>query len=246
VKVIVRDSAEQLGAESANSGARAIEAAIAARGNANIIVATGVSQFATLRALIGEPGIDWAKVTGFHLDEYIGVPISHPASFRAYLQQRLVDRVSFREFHYINGEGDPLAECGRINEIIRRHPIDVAFVGIGENSHLAFNDPPADFTTDEPYIVVDLDDACRRQQFGEGWFPTFEDVPKRAISMSVRQILKSKTIICSALDDRKSAAVAASLEGPVTPDIPASILQQHPDTLMYLDQAAAVKLRQPT
>lgn len=246
MQIIVCDSAEQLGSESAHRGARAIEAAIAERGAANIIVATGVSQFATLGALIGEPDIDWSKVTGFHLDEYIGLPMSHPASFRGYLEQRLVDRVSFREFHYIDGEGDPLAECRRLNQIIRRQPIDVAFVGIGENAHLAFNDPPADFATEEPYIVVGLDEACRRQQMGEGWFPTFEDVPQRAISMSVRQILKSKTIICCALDDRKASAVAASLEGPVTSDVPASILQQHPDTVMYLDRAAAAKLRRPT
>lgn len=240
---MVCDSAEQLGAESADRGAQAIQSAIEARGRANIIVATGVSQFATLAALVGEPDIDWTKVTGFHLDEYIGLPMSHPASFRGYLEQRLVDRVNFREFHYIDGEGDPHAECRRLNEIIRRHPIDVAFVGIGENAHLAFNDPPADFETEEPYILVELDEACRRQQLGEGWFPTFDDVPKRAISMSVRQILKSRTIVCCALDDRKAAAVAASLEGPVTPDVPASILQQHPDTWMYLDQAAAAQLR---
>lgn len=243
MEVIVCDSAEQLGAESANRGARTIQAAIEKRGSANIIVATGVSQFATLGALVGEPGIDWTKVTGFHLDEYIGLPMSHPASFRGYLEERLVDRVNFREFHYIDGESDPQAECRRINEIISRRPIDLAFVGIGENSHLAFNDPPADFETEEPYIVVELDEACRRQQQGEGWFPTFDDVPKRAISMSIRQILKSRTIICCALDDRKAAAVAASLDGPVTPDVPASILQQHPDTWMYLDQAAAAKLK---
>lgn len=243
MEVIVCDSAEQLGAESADRGAEAIQSAIEERGKANIIVATGVSQFATLAALIGEPDIDWTKVTGFHLDEYIGLPMSHPASFRGYLEQRLVDRVNFREFHYIDGEGDPQTECRRLNEIIRRRPIDLAFVGIGENAHLAFNDPPADFETEEPYIVVELDDACRRQQLGEGWFPAFDDVPKRAISMSVRQILKSRTIICCALDDRKAAAVTASIEGPVTPDVPASILQQHPDTWMYLDQAAAAKLR---
>ena len=235
MEVIVCDSAEQLGTESADRGAQVIQSAIAERGFANIIVATGVSQFATIAALIGEPDIDWTKVTGFHLDEYIGLPMSHPASFRGYLQQRLVDRVTFREFHYIDGEGDPQAECRRLNEIIRKHPIDVAFVGIGENSHLAFNDPPADFETEEPYIVVELDDACRQQQLGEGWFPTFDDVPQRAISMSVRQILKSRTIICCALDDRKAAAV-----------VPASILQQHPDTWMYLDEAAAAKLQRTT
>ncbi len=246
MEIVICKSSEELGTESADRGAHVIQSAIEQRGFANIIVATGVSQFATISALIGEPDIDWTKVTGFHLDEYIGLPMSHRASFRGYLQQRLVDRVSFREFHYIDGEGDPHAECRRLSEIIRKHPIDIAFVGIGENSHLAFNDPPADFETEEPYIVVELDDACRRQQLGEGWFPTFEDVPKRAISMSVRQILKSQTIICCALDDRKAAAVAASLEGPVTPDVPASILQQHPDTWMYLDEAAAAKLRQAT
>lgn len=243
MEIIVCESAEQLGAKSADRGAEVIQSAIEERGGANIIVATGVSQFATLAALIAEANVDWTKVTGFHLDEYIGLPMSHPASFRGYLQQRLVDRVNLREFHYINGEGDPQAECRRLNEIIRRHPIDVAFVGIGENAHLAFNDPPADFETEEPYIVVELDDACRRQQLGEGWFPTFDDVPRRAISMSVRQILKSRTIVCCALDDRKATAVAASLDGPVTPNVPASVLQQHADTWMYLDRAAAAKLR---
>jgi glucosamine-6-phosphate deaminase len=238
-------SALELGARSAQHGARAIRFAVEQRGFANIIVATGVSQFATLAALIGDPGIDWTKVTGFHLDEYIGLPMSHPASFRGYLKQRLVDRVHIGEFHYIDGEGDPEAECRRLNEIIRRHPIDVAFTGVGENAHLAFNDPPADFETEEPYIVVELDDACRRQQLGEGWFPAFEDVPKQAISMSIRQILKSQTIVCCALDDRKAAAVAASIEGPVTPDVPASILQRHPDAWMYLDHAAAAKLQRP-
>jgi glucosamine-6-phosphate deaminase len=246
LEIVICNSSEDLGAQSADHGAQVIQSAIEQRGLANIIVATGVSQFATLAALVGEPGIDWTKVNGFHLDEYIGLPSSHPASFRGYLEQRLVDRVNFREFHFISGEGDPQAECRRLNEILRKHPIDVAFVGIGENAHLAFNDPPADFETDEPYIVVELDDACRRQQLGEGWFPALEDVPRRAISMSVRQILKSRTIICCALDDRKAAAVAASLEGPVTPEVPASILQRHPDTWMYLDRAAAARLKQLT
>ena len=163
MEAIVCDSAELLGVESADRGAEAIQSAIAERGRATIIVATGVSQFATLAALISEPHIDWTKVTGFHLDENVGLPMSHPASFRGYLQQRLVDRVAFREFHYIDGEGDPQSECRRLNEIIREHPVDLAFVGIGENAHLAFNDPPADFLTEEPYLVVELDDACRRQ-----------------------------------------------------------------------------------
>jgi glucosamine-6-phosphate deaminase len=188
--------------------------------------------------------VDWNRVTAFHLDEYIGMPITHPASFRKYLKERFVDRLPqpLAAFHYINGEGDGAAECRRLNDIIAAHPIDVAFVGIGENGHLAFNDPPADFETDEPYLVVNLDEACRRQQLGEGWFPTLEDVPQQAISMSIRQILKADTILCSVPDARKAEAVRASLEGPVTPNVPASILQRHESTTVYLDVASAALL----
>ena len=176
-----------------------------------------------------EPDIAWNRVTGFHLDEYVGLPIAHPASFRGYLWQRFVSRLPLplAAFHFLDGEGDPQAECRRVGEIIRRHPIDVAFVGIGENGHLAFNDPPADFETEEPYLVVELDDACRRQQLGEGWFPTFDDVPQQAISMSVRQIMKSRAIICTVPDERKAEAVRNAVEGEVTPQVPASILQRH-------------------
>jgi glucosamine-6-phosphate deaminase len=242
MEVIVSSSAEELGKESARMGADAIRTAISERGEASIIVATGVSQFATLAALLTEPDIDWTKVTGFHLDEYIGLPVSHPASFRGYLKKRLVDLVPLAEFHYIDGEGDAQAECDRLGDIIRQHDIAVAFIGVGENGHLAFNDPPADFETERPYLIVDLDDDCRRQQSGEDWFATFDDVPRQAISMSVQQILKSRTIICSALEDRKAVAVQAALEGPITPDLPASILQQHPSTTIFLDDAAAARL----
>lgn len=242
MEVVVIESAKELGQRGAALGADAIRQAIAKRGEANIIVATGVSQFATLAGLIAEPDIDWTKVTGFHLDEYIGLAMSHSASFRGYLKQRLVDRVPLRAFHYINGEGDAMAECERLGQLIGDVDIDVAFLGIGENGHLAFNDPPADFVTEQPYLVVDLDDACRQQQSGEGWFPTLEDVPRQAISMSVRQIMKSRTIICSALDDRKAVAVAAVVDGPVTPDVPASILQEHSRTTILLDSAAASRL----
>jgi glucosamine-6-phosphate deaminase len=242
MEVVIAKSADELGQRTAALGAERIRAAIAERGEASVIVATGVSQFATLAALIAEPGIDWTKVTGFHLDEYIGLPLSHPASFRGYLKQRLVDHVPVAVFHYIDGEGDAQAECERLGEIIRAHKIDVAFIGIGENGHLAFNDPPADFETEQPYLVVDLDDACRQQQLGEGWFPTFEDVPRQAISMSVRQILKSRMIICSALEERKAVAVQGTIDGPVTPAVPASILQEHPATTIFLDEAAAAHL----
>jgi glucosamine-6-phosphate deaminase len=235
----------QMGKSAAAAGAKVIREALAKRGEANIIVATGASQFEVLAALVAEPDINWNKITGFHLDEYVSLPIDHPASFRGYLWQRFVSRLSLplRTFHFLDGEGDAKAECKRVGEILRRHPIDVAFVGIGENGHLAFNDPPADFETEDPYLVVNLDDACRQQQLGEGWFPTFDDVPKQAISMSVRQIMKSGAIICTVPDTRKAEAVRNSVEGEVTPKVPASILQRHKQCDLFLDQPAASLLK---
>jgi glucosamine-6-phosphate deaminase len=239
VNTIICESVKDLGRRAADDAAGRLRGAIAERGEASLIVATGASQFEVLAALVAAEGIGWSRVTGFHLDEYLGLPMSHPASFRRYLKERLVDRVPFRAFHYIDGEAEPESECRRAGDLIRRHPIDVALVGIGENGHLAFNDPPADFETEDPYIVVALDDACRRQQFGEDWFPTFDAVPTRAISMSIRQIMRSRAIICSVPDQRKAEAVRAALEGPITPQVPASILQQHPDATIYLDPPAA-------
>lgn len=215
--------------------------ALRERGEVHIIVATGASQFEMLEALTREAGIDWAKVTVFHLDEYVGLPIDHPASFRKYLKERFEDRLPgpVRAFHYINGEEDAAAECERVGTLISNAPIDVAFVGIGENGHLAFNDPPADFDTGSPYLVVDLDEDCRKQQFGEGWFPTLDAVPGKAISMSVRQIMKSGAIICTVPDERKAEAVRKAVEGEVSPKVPASILQEHGDCRLYLDGPAA-------
>lgn len=234
-----------LGAAAAAVAVQAIVRAITQQGRAHVILATGASQFEMLDALVRAQGIDWSRVTAFHLDEYIGLPPTHPASFRRYLHERFVARVpSLAAFIDVNGDApDPQAECRRLGEIIRQCPIDVACVGIGENGHLAFNDPPADFATEEPYLVVDLDETCRRQQLGEGWFPTLDDVPQRAISMSVRQILKSRRIVCTVPDARKARAVQKAVEGPVTPHCPASILQQHPDCHLFLDPPAASLLR---
>ena len=237
------ETVEQMGQAAAEAGAEVIRAAIVERGSARIIVATGSSQFTVLGALVKQPGIDWTRVTGFHLDEYLGLPMSHPASFRGYLKERFVDKVPLAAFHYLDGENDAAAECERVGKLLQEAPIDVAFVGIGENGHLAFNDPPADFETEKPYLIVNLDDACRSQQLGEGWFPTFDDVPSQAISMSIKQILKSKRIICSVPDERKAQAVANSVQGSVTPDVPASILQTHPATTLFLDKPAASQLR---
>ena len=242
MKIIVSENKIENGRRAAADGAALMRSALESNGQANIIVATGASQFEMLAALVKED-VDWSRVTGFHLDEYIGLPISHPASFRKYLKERFVDLVPLRAFHYVSGENDPHAECARLGEIIARQPIDVAFVGIGENGHLAFNDPPADFETEQPYLVVNLDEACRRQQMGEGWFPTLNDVPPRAISMSVQHILKSRSIICTVPDERKAQAVKNTVEGEVTPDVPASILQTHADTTLYLDPPAASLLK---
>lgn len=229
-----------LGAAAAELGAAAIREAIARDGEASIIVATGASQFEALEALVAAEGIDWTKVTAFHLDEYVGLPIQHPASFRRYLRQRFLEPLGGRPtFVEVDGENDPAAETARLKGLIAGRRIAVCFAGIGENCHIAFNDPPADFVTEEPYIVVELDAACRAQQFGEGWFPTLEAVPTRAISMSVRQIMKSELIILTVPDARKAQAVRDALEGPIGPLHPASILRTHPATVVLLDPPAA-------
>lgn len=228
-----------LGQQAGKIGAQLIRDAIQSQGFANIILATGTSQFETLKQLLQEKDIDWSKVTVFHLDEYIGLPITHPASFRKYLKERFFDQVNLKAFHLIDGEHDPEQECKRLSGIIEKHPIDVAFVGIGENGHLAFNDPPADFHTKEPYIIVELDEACRMQQLGEGWFQDLASVPKRAISMSIHQIMQSKHVVCSVPDLRKAQSVKACLEGEISPMHPASILQHHGNCRIFLDSASS-------
>jgi len=234
------DTKQQLGEAAAEQAAAALAAAIAERGEARAIAATGASQFEFLDALTATPGVDWARVVLFHLDEYVGLPDTHPASFRRYLRERIVGRVHPKAFHFVLGDApDPAAECRRVGALVAAAPVDVAFVGIGENGHLAFNDPPADFETEEPYLVLALDDACRRQQLGEGWFPRLEDVPARAISMSIRQILKAREIVAVVPDRRKAAAVRDCLELPVSPQRPASILREHPRTTLYLDRDSA-------
>jgi glucosamine-6-phosphate deaminase len=235
MEIIISENKKELGLKAAIKGAELIKKAISEKGAANIIVATGASQFEMLEELIKQE-IDWTKVTGFHLDEYIGISDKHPASFRKYLNERFVSKVKIKDFHYVSGDTDPHAECNRLGQIISKHSIDVAFVGIGENAHLAFNDPPADFETIEPYIVVNLDADCRRQQLGEGWFASFDEVPKQAISMSIQQIMKSKAVICSVPDARKANALKISIKGKVTPLVPASVLQSHKATWIYLDK----------
>jgi glucosamine-6-phosphate deaminase len=240
MKIHIYDTSPQLGKAAGTGAASLIKEAIDKRGAANIILATGTSQFETLNRLVMQPGIDWSKVIMFHLDEYIGLPETHPASFRKYLLERFISKLpTLQNVYLINGGADPATECSRLGTLILKYPIDVALVGIGENGHLAFNDPPADFETEQLYIVVELDEACRKQQLGEGWFNALEEVPRRAISMSIKQIMKSRHIICSVPDKRKAVALKNTLEEPVSNRCPASILQQHPDCTLYLDKEAS-------
>lgn len=231
-----------LGRAAAADAARAIRSSIADRGSARIVAATGASQFAFLEALVAAPGIDWTLVEMFHLDEYVGLASDHPASFRRYLEERLIAPTGIARAHLLDGERDPERAAADAGAILAERDPDVAFVGIGENAHLAFNDPPADFESTEPYVIVTLDEACRRQQVGEGWFPSLADVPARAISMSIRQILKAREIVAVVPDRRKAGAVQACLEGPVSPMAPASILRTHPRTTIYLDRDSAALL----
>jgi len=239
VRLKVFEGKVSLSRAAAEQAAAAIRRAIGDRGWARIVVATGTSQIAFLEELTRAEGIDWKRVEMFHLDEYVGLPITHPASFRKYLMERLIDKTGITQYHLLDGTGDAREGARRVGEALSAAPVDVAFTGIGENGHLAFNDPPADFETEEPYLVVELDEACRRQQVGEGWFGAISEVPRQAISMSVRQILKAKEIISIVPDARKAAAVKRCFEGEISAMAPASILRTHPATTVYLDKDSA-------
>ena len=243
MQIRVFDTKLELGEAAARDAAKIINQAIHECDVAYVIAATGASQFEFLDALAKQE-IDWTKVVFFHLDEYVGLPESHLASFRRYLKERVVSRLHPQTFHFLNGEAvDVAQECRRVGDLIAQQTIDVAFVGIGENGHLAFNDPPADFDTEDPYLVVNLDDACRRQQVGEGWFKSIAEVPTQAISMSIKQILKSRNILCIVPDERKAEAVKATVKLEVSPMRPASILQQHARVTLYLDHESSSLLK---
>lgn len=246
MRTILTSDRAAMGRWVAEHAANDLRNAIRDHGSANLVVATGASQFEVLGELVRQPDVDWSLVHGFHLDEYVGLSGDHGASFCRYLKERFVDHVPLAAFHYLHGDADPTETIGRVGSLLARTRIDLALVGIGENGHLAFNDPPADFATIEPYLIVELDEPCRMQQVGEGWFASLDDVPTHAISMSVQQILKSAKIYCSVPDLRKAEAVRNTLEGPVTPEVPASILRTHPATTLVIDEAAAAELKDET
>jgi glucosamine-6-phosphate deaminase len=238
----VFDNKISLGKAAAEQAANAIRRAIREHGQARVIAATAASQLEFLNALTAATDIDWQKVELFHLDEYIGLPITHPGSFRKMLVEQVIQKTGITRYHLLDGDGDVPDVVRRASAALASAPVDIAFLGIGENGHLAFNDPPADFQTDEPYIVVNLDEACRMQQVGEAWFANISQVPTRAISMSVRQILKAKEILAVVPDTRKAQAVKACFEGEISPMAPASILRNHANATIYLDKNSAALL----
>jgi glucosamine-6-phosphate deaminase len=247
MKIAVHMDTEIMAKAAAETAARILREAVQRQGRAAFVAATGASQLSFLSYLVAAPGIAWERTTMFHLDEYIGMSADHPASFRRYLKERLTSKAPIGSVHFIAGDAPDLsAEIDRLNRAIAAMRIDVAFVGIGENGHLAFNDPPADFSAEVPYMIVKLDDACRRQQFGEGWFKTLDDVPQDAVSMTVRQIMKSAHIVCTVPEKRKAQAVKACLEGEIGPMLPASILRTHPSCTLFLDKDSASLVKPAT
>jgi glucosamine-6-phosphate deaminase len=242
----VLDDKNALGRAAAEHAAASIRKVTRTSGRARLVAATGVSQFEFLDALTSLPDIDWSCVEMFHLDEYVDLPAKHPASFRKYLLERLINKTGIKRYHFLNPEGDPGEVAKRIGKELNSDPVDILFAGIGENGHLAFNDPPADFETEEPYLIVDLNETCRQQQVNEGWFVTRSEVPERAISMSVRQILRAKEIIAAVPGARKAQAVKLCCEGTIGPLNPASILRTHANTTIFLDKDSAALLNAKT
>ena len=241
MKVIYSQTAKELGVKAAKETARLLNQAIAEKGHARIILSTGASQFTTLEALIAED-VDWTKVEMFHLDEYIGIDESHPASFVKYLKERFVSKVNLKAAYFV----DP--SCGvdeimtKLGEKLREEPVDVGLIGIGENAHIAFNDPPADFDDESAYKVVVLAERCRQQQLGEGWFATLADVPEKAISMTVKQILRCRHIISAVPYAVKAQAIHDTLTNEITNMIPATVMKNHPSVQVFIDADSASML----
>ncbi len=238
MRVKILGTPEELGRAAAEYSADILNRSIVERGEARLLLSTGASQIDTLKALVTME-VDWRSVEIFHLDEYIGLPPNHPASFQRYLKEKIVDIVPLKQVHFVLSEGDIGQSIAGLAKEIRRAPIDLALIGIGENAHLAFNDPPADFTTREAYIIVNLDEDCKRQQVREGWFASVDDVPAQAISMSVHEIMQSRVIVSAAPYKVKARAIKSALEREVTEWIPATKLQQHPNVTLFLDTDSA-------
>jgi glucosamine-6-phosphate deaminase len=242
MKLVVHDDATAASRHAAATAAARLRAVLDADGHARLVGATGASQLEFLAFLTAEPDVDWSRVELFHLDEYVGLGEEHAASFARYMRQRLVEPTGIGLAHLIDGTADPDTEVATVSAALSTAPVDLLFLGIGENGHLAFNDPPADVTSNDPYLIVELDDRCRAQQVGEGWFASVDDVPRRAISMSMREILRAREIVGVVTDERKADAVVACFAGEISPSAPGSYLRIHDDATIFLDRAAVSRL----
>lgn len=240
LQIKIFENSDALGKAASMAVAQQLNDVIGKKGHANLILATGASQFSFLEHLQNET-IDWKKITVFHLDEYLGIPESHPASFRKYLKERILQKVQPGQVHYLAGDAaDVNAEASRYETLLKDHPIDLACIGIGENGHIAFNDPPvADFNDPRLVKTVALDQACRMQQLGEGWFPSLDKVPTHALSLTIPAIMSCASISCVVPDERKAKAVYETIRGEISTACPASILRRHPDAVLYLDPYSA-------
>ncbi|MEZ4969714.1 MAG: glucosamine-6-phosphate deaminase [Flavobacteriaceae bacterium] len=243
IPVSVYENPNDMGIAAADFVAHKLKEAIDSKGFANLILATGSSQFTFLEALKGKE-LDWQKITVFHLDEYKGISSDHPASFRRYLKERILDAVVPKKIYFLNGDAENVEqEIQGYTDALKKHPIDIACIGIGENGHIAFNDPPvADFNDSKWVKLVTLDEACKNQQIGEGWFPTMDDVPKQALTLTITAIMNCKTISCVVPDQRKAQAVHNTLYAPIGTECPATILRKHPDTRLFLEKGSASKI----
>lgn len=241
--VLIAPTNEALGARAAEDFARAVARHQADRGDIAVILATGNSQLSFVRAVVKRDDIDWSRVTVLHMDEYEGMSESHPASFRRWMNENLLAHVSPKAFHGVEGDAEPVQdELTRYGDLVRDLDPAICVMGIGENGHLAFNDPPADLETRELIHVVELDEACRKQQVGEGHFESLEQTPTRALSLTVHALLRPSTVMVLTPESRKAEAVRRALLGPVTPDCPASVLQGAPHATLYLDEESAAEL----
>lgn len=239
MRVYIDANAELMGKRAAEETVKQIKEAVEKRGECRLLLSTGASQFEMFDALVTMDA-PWDQVVMFHLDEYVGMSATHNASFRKYLTERFIDKVHPKAYFFVNGEGDVEENLRQLTKEVRRAPIDVALIGIGENGHIAFNDPPADFDTEEAYMVVELEERCKKQQMGEGWFATIDDVPDRAITMTVNQIMKSRVILSVVPGKRKAEAIKMTIEAAeITNQVPATRLREHPDWILYLDEDSA-------
>jgi glucosamine-6-phosphate deaminase len=241
MRITICEDKHDLGYQAAKLGIARIREAIELNGRATIAVATGLSQI-SLYSHLANADLPWSKVEAYGLNEYVGIDEEHPSSFRSYLRKHFISRIEdLGAYHEVRGDYPNLAkEVDRLNTLINDRPVDVTFLSIGENGHIGLNDPPADFNTRQPFIVVDLDERCRRQQVSEGWFSSLGEVPHQAITMSVRQIIRSKYLICSVPDQRKARAVASCLYDQITPYSPSTLLRTKRECTLFLDRPSSM------